>query len=65
MFLAAKNEEHLLALINQATQLGIHYRGFREPYYNDALCAVAFEPGDQARDLLRRLPLALSSRPPP
>lgn len=49
----------------------IAHKAFHEPFYEGALTAVALrplcgEPCDEVvRDLVRELPLALSSRPPP
>jgi peptidyl-tRNA hydrolase len=58
--LAVPDEPALEDLVVQAEQQGLRCARFREPDLGDALTAVAIEPGDVARRLCRRLPLALS-----
>ena len=70
VFLAARDEAALESIVQTLRHHDIKHKTFREPYFGDALTSVAIEPllgGSQdvfVRDLVRRLPLALS-RPPP
>lgn len=57
--LAAKSEDDLIKLIHRLGQKGIKYSYFRESDLNDAITAVAIEPGDAARRATSCFPLAL------
>lgn len=58
--LETANEEELRALVRDAHGEGIALSEFLEPDLDNALTAVAFAP--QAKSLMRRLPLAYSTR---
>lgn len=51
--------ENVPALLEQARAMGITCAEFREPYWNDAMTAIAVGPDGEK--LLRGLPLAYSS----
>jgi len=73
VMLAARDEDHLVSLVAKLQAHHISHTVFREPYYGDAVTAVAIRPlGDPdgmddyvCLHVTRGLPLALSSRPPP
>lgn len=58
MFLAARDEQALTWLAEDAADAGHAHTRFREPDLDDALTAVALEPA--AHRLVRKLPLALT-----
>ena len=57
VFLSAPSAEALTALLHRAQQQGILHSAFHEPDLGHALTAVAFEPAQLSRKLLKRLPL--------
>ena len=57
--LAAANEQELVALTEQAAQLGIAFSIFREPDIGDQITAIAIAPGPKSKKLCSRLKLAL------
>lgn len=57
--LAAKTEEDLIFLMQRLEKKGIKYSYFRESDLNDAITAVAIEPGDAGRKATSCFPLAL------
>ena len=58
-FLATKDETSLTDLIKQAEEHSIRYSVFREPDVDNAITAIALEPGEKTKRLCARLPLAL------
>jgi len=58
--LECENESQLSYFTDIAASKEIRYSVFREPDLNNQITAVAFEPGDAAKRLLRKLPLAMS-----
>lgn len=57
--LAAKDESELLEIIRKAALDDIRYSIFREPDVDNAITAIALEPGEKSKRLCSRLPLAL------
>lgn len=57
--LAAKDEFELISIIEKAAQNDIKYSIFREPDVGNAITAIALEPGEIAKKICSRLPLAL------
>lgn len=58
--LQVKNEEELIELAKQIYSENIAYSVFHEPDYNNSLTAVAAEPGQKTKELMKRLKLAFS-----
>lgn len=58
-FLSLNNEQDLLDFIKKAEEKNIKYSIFREPDIDNAITAIALEPGDKTKKLCSRLPLAL------
>lgn len=59
VMLVVKDEESLNGMIEKAIQRGIRASAFYEPDLDDALTALAFEPGDMSYRLCSGIPLAL------
>jgi len=59
VMLVVKDEESLNGMIEKGLQRGIRLSPFYEPDLDDALTAVAFEPGDASYRLCSGIPLAL------
>lgn len=57
---SARDEDHLLDLCRQAVDKGLKCSLFREPDIDDQATALAIEPCEDAREILKGLPLALS-----
>jgi len=57
--LSVKNEEQLSLLLKKAKFKELKHTVFREPDIGDEITAIALEPGDRAKKLTNRLPLAL------
>jgi hypothetical protein len=57
--LAAKDESELLEIVRKAALEDIRYSIFREPDVDNAITAIALEPGEKSKRLCSRLPLAL------
>ena len=57
--LSVKDENALLNLIQEAEQNDIRCSIFREPDIDNAITAIALEPGQKSKKLCSRLPLAL------
>ena len=57
--LSVENEGELIALTEQAKELGISYSIFREPDIDNQITAIALAPGPKSKKLCSRLPLAL------
>jgi len=60
VILETENEESLHELLNLAKRRGITFSFFREPDFDNALTAAAFEPGGKSKKLCCRLKLALN-----
>jgi peptidyl-tRNA hydrolase len=58
--LETKNESELSFLADKAASMGIKYSVFREADMDNQITAVAFEPGEASKRLLRKLSLAMS-----
>ena len=58
--LQVKNEEELANIAVQAVSFGIAHSEFREPDYDNSLTAIAFEPGQKTKELMKRFKLAFS-----
>lgn len=58
--LSVMDEEALYKLVDKAERKGITYVPFFEPDIGNQLTAIAIEPTDEARKLVRNLPLMLS-----
>ena len=58
-FLSVVNEDELYSLISQAKDQGIRLSVFREPDIDNAITAIALEPGEKSKALCSRLSLAL------
>ena len=58
--LQVKNEKELSNLAIKAIKFGINHSEFREPDYNNSLTAVAFEPGQSTKELMKKLKLAFT-----
>ena len=56
--LQVKNEEELADLTVEAIGLNLAHSEFREPDYDNSLTAIAVEPGQKTRELMKRLKLA-------
>lgn len=59
--LAVEDEEALTRLIEEATRVGIRLSVFREPDIDNAITAIALEPGNRSKRLCSRFPLALKA----
>ena len=59
IILSVKNEEQLSLLLKKAKFKELKHTVFREPDIGDEITAIALEPGDRAKKLTNRLPLAL------
>lgn len=59
VLLSVPSEPDLEALADRAATIGIRHTRFIEPDWDDAMTAVALEPGTAARKLCANLPLAL------
>lgn len=57
--LSANNIEHLTSLIDQCKDLDVKVAIFQEPDIDNQITAIAIEPGDTSKKIVRRLPLAL------
>lgn len=57
---ACKDEFELEGLAQKAEKLGLKIVRFFEPDINNQLTAIAIEPGEQTRKLVRNLPKMLS-----
>lgn len=57
VFLSAKDEHHLLRLLQKADYKGIRTTSFLEPDINNELTAIAIEPSAESRKLVSSLPL--------
>lgn len=59
---AVEDEDSLLNLAATAIERGLVIQVVREPDLDDAVTAIAIEPGDPARRLCSALPLALREK---
>lgn len=59
VIVSAPNEEALSDLALEADAYGIATSTFRESDLNDEITAIAFQPGEEARQICSTLPLAL------
>jgi len=59
-FLSVMNEQELIALSEQAAEKDIKFSIFREPDIDNAITAIALEPGNKSKKLCCNLKLALS-----
>lgn len=59
VILEVDNEIQLKSLIDKAEQIGICYSVFKEPDLDNQVTAVAFEPGELSKRLLRNIKLAM------
>jgi peptidyl-tRNA hydrolase len=57
--LSVADEVELMRLIAAAKDLGLRWSAFREPDVGGQITAIAIEPGKQAAELCKALPLAL------
>lgn len=57
--LAVPDEEGLTRILQRAKMSGIRCCAFREPDVGYRITAIALEPGEKTRKLLKGLPLAL------
>lgn len=62
VIVAAPNEAALAQLAGRATEEGIVRAITREPDMDNQICAVALQPGAEARRLCANYPLALRKR---
>lgn len=60
VILEVEDENQLKLLINKSEEICIKCSVFKEPDLNNQITAVAFEPGDLSRRLLRNIKLAMS-----
>lgn len=60
--LSVKDEPELIELWFRAKDEGVKASGFQEPDLDDAITAVALEPGAMSRRLTRSLPLAFTGQ---
>ena len=58
--LQIKNESELANLAVKTIKLNLAHSEFREPDYNNSLTAIAIEPGQKTKELVKNLRLALS-----
>lgn len=58
--LQVKNEEELSELARQIFEEKLSYSVFHEPDYDNSLTAIAVEPGQKTREIMKRLKLAFS-----
>lgn len=57
--LSVNSEFDLNILIEKCVSFNIKFSIFKEPDYNNALTAVALEPGDKSKKITSNFPLAL------
>ena len=60
VILEVDNEIQLKSLIDKAEQIGICSSVFKEPDLDNQVTAVAFEPGELSKRLLKNIKLAMS-----
>ena len=60
VLLETEDEESLQKLLSLAEMKGIKFSFFREPDFDNAITAAAFEPGGKTKRLCSKLKLALS-----
>lgn len=60
--LEVNNEEQLKLLIRKCQQLDLCYTVFREPDIGNQITAVAIEPSDITRKLVRNIPLLFKDK---
>ena len=60
VILEVHNEIQLKSLIDKAEQIGICFSVFKEPDLDNQVTAVAFEPGELSKRLLKNIKLAMS-----
>lgn len=58
--LQVKNEEELVELTEEVYSENLAYSVFHEPDYDDSLTAIAVEPGQKTKEIMKRLKLAFT-----